>query len=226
MSSATPHIAVDETPDEQAARERRMLKRLSEIGMTVAENLEFQVLEHQTQVAEARAAGAAPPAPLDLTAQFARISRAMRLTLARGSRLDEEREIRETRRQAAEDQRIAEALPRRVRAKRREVVDIFRRIGELNSDRESLSDGIEDLMESERYDEDLADMPFGAVIARISRDLGLDMDPDTWPANGAYDEDDALADPRAAEAFLRKLQAYDPTRTPAPLNGAPTFLPP
>ncbi len=201
-----------------------MLKRLSEIGMTMAEDLECQVLERQTLAAEARAPGGAPPAPLDLTLAFVRISREVRVTLARGSRLDEEKQTRETNRQAAEDQRIAEILPRRVRAKRREVVDIFRRIAELNSEWESMPDAIETLMESERYDEDLADLPFGAVVTRISRDLGLDMDPDTWPANGAYDEDDAPADPRAAEAFLLNLQALDPMRTPPPTHVAPGVL--
>ena len=174
MTTTTPSIAAAETPDERAAREHRMLKRLSEIGMTMAEDLECQVLERQTL--------------------------------------------------AAEDQRIAEILPRRVRAKRREVVDIFRRIAELNSEWESMPDAIETLMESERYDEDLADLPFGAVVTRISRDLGLDMDPDPWPANGAYDEDDAPADPRAAEAFLLNLQALDPMRTPPPPQAAPGVL--
>ena len=130
----------------------------------------------------------------DLGLVFERIARAVRRTLALDARFEEEFRTRQERAAAAETAAQAETTSRETQAAaegwRRKRAKIGRHLGQLIEANEDLADDVErreallgDLYE--RLDEidpedEIADLPIGAVIQRIARSLRLRPDWIAW----------------------------------------------
>jgi len=167
-------------PALRAARRLRMVERLGEIGMDLTELLQQQ----------AHAAVAADPAStlegLDL--KFARLSRAVRLTLALEERLDAAanapaaapRPLRPTPWEAVGLSPEDYDAKHRAGLRRDLAYEAIEKAIELERDPAEQDRLILEL--AERFDEDrdeaatLSQAPIGAIIAAICRDLGLRPD--------------------------------------------------
>ncbi len=167
-SESDPDLAPD-AGAERAALRVRMLGRLAEIGLGLAERL------------------AAPDAPVaDAALAYARVARAVRQTLALQSRLDDQQ-----RAEAETDQ--ATKAARRARAEAADNLAAVRRVLRRNdvlvqveqaiedeapeSDAERLLDGLNERLDDIYEDEDFVGRPLGEVVAAIRADLGLPVDP-------------------------------------------------
>jgi hypothetical protein len=153
-------------PCAAAERQRRRLDELAEIGMDVAR-------------AVARQANAEAPAPVaELSLAYARVSRAVRLTLMLQSRLLEAGARAET--EAAE--RAFRSTPEYARKARVERIVERLAVDEHPDDEDRIDALIAEA--GERLDDedlygDLMDRPMREIVARLCRDLGLDPD---WTA--------------------------------------------
>jgi hypothetical protein len=166
-------------------RHARVLRELTEIGMTIARTIERQAIEAAKPAADGWVAP--PGGPRDFAALFACISRAVRLTVALEARLAEEyrrwRERTESERAAdlAEAaRREAAILTQRRTRKRAKVERIVKQAIEDETkdlqERYDLGRGLsERLRDYERYDE-LGNRPIGEILARIFMDLGIRPD--------------------------------------------------
>ena len=169
------HIAPGSATDPRALIERQMamLSRLAEVGMEIAESCGRE----------------AKTAPIDAGLAFARVARAVRMTIALQSRLmkdlatlDRADEVAERARTTKRRTRLAQLLGDAARVK----LDAQREAGSrFWADEEAIEDEIEALT-SEGYerlidaeDGDLWGRPFDAVVAGVCKDLGLSPD---WTA--------------------------------------------
>ena len=183
----------DESPDPAVARaERRLrlLERLTEIGMELAEALRERVLNPAADDADDKY-------PADA---FARLSRAIRLTIALETKTDQAladlkagvvRECEERRTVAAEkakkdadaryEQRKYEAYCR--------VICVIDSESQDQEDFEGLAEALDErLSEDEAYD-DLTERPLREIVERLCRDLCLTPD---WSHWAGEDWDDAF----------------------------------
>ena len=155
-----------------AGRHGRVLSELTELGLSVARDLE----------ARCRSAASREDAE-GLALAFHRIARSVRLTLALEARLERDRRSgwRDERAHAAHRVQVRKA---QVRAALARCVYTEREADEA----EALLDEVEERLEDDALFDAFLEGPVEACIARIRKDLGLPPDP---PAN-----DQAPPEPR------------------------------
>jgi hypothetical protein len=214
MSDAAPDILVDEVPDPsvlRAERRLRLLEELSEIGMALARGLRDQA---QAEVIDGDAAAPRRRDPADA---FARLSRAVRLTLALEAKTDQAlKDLRagvapareEQRARAAERARLARVEDQDVR--RDQVFDlVFDAAKAEIDDNEAFGEVFEALTErldeDEAYD-DLLERPLREIVERLCHDLDLTPDWSRW-------QDDGWA-PGYPPARFRFSPFHQPSRRP------------
>jgi len=186
----------------RAERRLRLLEELSEIGMDLARALRHEVLARAEQ-AENIANGEAPPAASPAAAgkapdpadTFARISRAIRLTLTLEAKTDEAlRALRaglpaeiKTRRVEAVRRATVEAEKRGVvhRAKvRRLVVDVVDREVESPDAHDDLTSALDERLEYDEAYADLERLPLCETVQKLCNDLQLTPDLRRWTGEG------------------------------------------
>ncbi|MDR3513199.1 MAG: hypothetical protein P4L73_16305 [Caulobacteraceae bacterium] len=201
----------------RAGRRVAMLERLAGIGMTLAETLEREVVEAAADDAPARRFGRDP------AAAFARIARAVRLTLALEARFDEALQAGEAIAALANGARLAEAeaagRERRMRGyiNRTVAADVAREMIEAEGEERGAEVDVERLLAdlderlAETDTEDFADLSVGALVQSICEDLGVTFDPAIWS-----DDDEADDSPAAGSCFphaARPGAGWRPDRT-------------
>ena len=214
--------------DPRTARHLAVLERLSEIGMALAEEIGREALAEPEEGQPRRSPG-------DLALVFARVSRAVRQTIALEARLASDAQVRETRDQARRDEaelgRQREEA-RRVRVERKsQVRDVVAAVIEIERSkcvRDLALDKLDTRLEREDEDGDLFTRPLGEAIAGLCRDLGLSTDWSEWdadwaPAAAAFsawrdpvdadEDDDPEGDPDGAALFAA-LDAIHERRQP------------
>jgi hypothetical protein len=162
----------DEQPQDRAAIRQTLLGELAEIGMALARDLPRQAAE--------------PEADVDAIAlKYARISRAVRQTLALEARFEQD----------ALDGTARATKQRGARCKR-EVERLVTRAIEAEFSEEAAEDLTSELDERllGDLDDDYADAPPVLLAARICRDLGVPFDFAAW-------EDEDLAPPSCHPGF-------------------------
>jgi hypothetical protein len=185
--AATP---VDEAPDPsvlRAERRLRLLEELSEIGMALARGLRAQ--------AEVSEADADAPRRRDPADAFARLSRAIRLTLALEAKTDQELKdlksglapAREKERSRAEKERIA-GVAANYGNRKDEVFNLVFAVAKAEiDDNETFGEVFEALCERLDEDEDYGDLfkrPLREIVERLCRDLDLSPDWSQWQDDG------------------------------------------
>jgi hypothetical protein len=171
-----PDSRVDRTE-----RQLRTLQELAEIGMDLARDVRRQALEPTADEA-ARSA--------DLGLIFSRIARAVRQTLALEARLAEDRgKLAERPALGVSDRWRSARRKRQVKGIVGDVID-----AEADSDFEArrLYRERDERLEDGDEEADFADLPIGELVARICRDLDVDVD---WSL--FEDEDWAIEEARA-----------------------------
>ena len=187
-------------------KRRRKLEELSDIGMEIARSIQVEVrLEGQAYglklsraegPAQAQAVRAAVPVKSrDAAAAFARISKAIRMTIALEARTEQELAAliagepaaRETRR--AERARRAEAETKaRHEADVAKVRTIVREIAETESETlteyENLTEALDERLERDEAYAHLEDTALDYVVRTICKDLGLNPDRHAWTGQG------------------------------------------
>jgi hypothetical protein len=216
-------LAAHDTPDDldllapaiaRAERRLRILQDLTDLGMRLT----------RIVVEQAEAAGVAPAADEDVADapvapranpanDFARLSRAVRLTVNLEARADEtlrallagDAPAREARRQARERRETAQADTRRKAARDRVetlVMEVIDREAETAEDYVDLEDALRQRIEHDEAYEGLEDLPLGAVVERLCEDLRLTPDWRRWTGLG-WIEDNPRLRPRRSP-FNRK----------------------
>jgi hypothetical protein len=157
-------------------RHDEILTELADLGLALARDLQARALAAKDD----RTAS-------DLALAFHRISRSLRQTLALQARLERDRKL--AAREAAQDaaRRTLERVQKRRREVRNALAPLIWTEAEGDEDEaEALFEALDGhLMDFGPRDEDFADQPLDACIARIRADLGL-------IAGNAADDDDAV----------------------------------
>jgi len=196
-AAAAPSEARAETKAERVERQARMLRELAAITMSIARAEEQIVLARAAQAMNAAEAGRpAPPQPRggEAGAPIARISRAVRLTLAMEGRLYDELEAEQTASTAparkpepsAQEQRRTE-IGIRGGVLSATIVPVVEQAIEAAEDPQG--DGSDTERRLDHLGERLADedeiisfgtLPIGASVARLCAMLGLTPDWSLW----------------------------------------------
>jgi hypothetical protein len=185
----------DAAVGERGERRLAMLGELAEIGMGLARDL-------GRRVAERAAGGDADGAPeaAEAALAYARIARAVRLTLALEAKFEADLKALDAEGRAAAAAARAEADDRRATASLRglarkyEALDglceaIDEQVGEgagAEREAEALKERLVERL-NEFRDIEFADAPLAELVAGICRDLGVAFDPELW----AEDDDEA-----------------------------------
>lgn len=166
-----------------AQRHGRILARLSELGLSLAETVHQRALAAET-----------PAETAELGLAFHRISRSVRQTLALEAQLERGR-LQDAAQDRAVAERSREALVQHRRAQVRLAVE--RLIWDEHEDRdevEDLLDGLHQRLDLQSLTDDFITTPVEAHIQRLCADLGL----------AHADEDDAsVATPRPSAPAYR-----------------------
>ena len=184
-----------EAPDPaiaRAERRLRLLEELAEIGMDLARDLRR---EAPAAAEPEEAAAAQTPARGDPAAAFARLSRAIRLTLALEARTDEQlKALRagvaaecEARRVQARDRAAAEAEARGKAhrdAVERLVLEAAEREVEDDASLGVVLEALEERLEEDDAYWDLDQMPLREAVERLCADLELTPDWSLWDGEG------------------------------------------
>jgi len=180
---------------ECAERHGRLLKRLLEIAMTLAERVEQEALAQEVgdEAAASTGPGAGPGAGpgVDLSLKLSRISRCIRLTMALEMKTCEALRARragfaiecDQRRKAAAERiwRTEQArLALREQTVRETVREAIAAEHPDREDRESLEEDMLDLLGDDGDYEDMADRPIGETVARLCEALELTPDWSRW----------------------------------------------
>jgi hypothetical protein len=197
---------------DRAERQLRILSRMADIGLSLAEALERRV----TAEVDAAVAGEqpSPPAYADPGLVFSRLSRAVRLTFSLETQIAEGELARVVkaraeaatlalarRREAAHRamQTVADDAERTPLSERQVTIDrvVERTLRNARPGKAEFDAQVRELTER-LYDieapDDLLARPIGATIALICADLGLEPDWDLWAdEDWAYDETRAQA---------------------------------
>ncbi|MGH8276751.1 MAG: hypothetical protein ACRETH_08645 [Steroidobacteraceae bacterium] len=192
-------LVADDPSVRRAERRLRLLEELAEIGMELARAL--RPGEAADGAAEAAAGGGKLGEPADA---FARVSRAIRLTLALESKTDEALRDRKTgitcRREAervqvaANDRKArAEAAAADRVARENQVRELVLRVAETEFENKGEFDDLYGALE-ERLEEDEAyvgceDWPLRETIERLCKDLELTPDWSRWDGEGWIDDE-------------------------------------
>jgi hypothetical protein len=198
---------------ERTARHAAILRELAELGMALVRRVVEQASEPEGE------AGAVQPDP---GLSFSRLSRAVRLTLALEKRLFEETK-------AAAGPAPADADRFKLRISRKDKVAYAVEGLLMNCEQEYDEDEIERLLEDadERLsdmetEEDFADAPISAIVARICADLGLTPDWTMW-AREAWAKAEAR-DGVAGSPYERSGRAVEtPAKSGAPTDPSPSL---
>ena len=174
----------------RAERRLRVVEEITEIGMRLMRKLE-----------EAPAAGHEAPRP-DATVAFAKVSRAVRLTLDLEVRVEEElraalagevtahEKRRETRdRLAAKAEEVAGKADEKARqhavSRVEDQVELaIAREAETEKEYFERSAAMVERFEWDEAYEDVRDQPFREVVERLCKDIGLDPDWSDWSDDG------------------------------------------
>ena len=215
--SPDPAIAVEppETDAERTARHLAGLKRLTELGLRLAEALVAQATGEAVD---------SEPAPRVISADpglaFSRVGRCVRLTMALETRLASQPQsllgsieagcktlvdgiVAQDRVRVAEVKaKVRGVLGFVLETQAREAVEPAR-----EDDIERLLTEAEDWLDEAHRDDDITDRPLAELVACICRDLGVDFDPSLWADEmlAAATEDD---DPEPAEASYAPGRDY------------------
>jgi hypothetical protein len=204
-TSPVTHADPAEAPDPaivRAERRLRMLEKLAQLEMDLAEALQRQAIAAanptppaQPDAAAASAPGAAPETAGELSAGFARIARSLRLTLALQARAEEQlRALRagvaadaEAWRFATRKREVDEAAARK-RDRRNTVEVLVIEAAEREVEDEEALWGVLEALE-ERLDEDAAyehleRAPLRETVERLCADLELTPDWSLWEGEG------------------------------------------
>ena len=209
-------------PADHSAERLAMLRALAEIGMSVA-----RAVGRRAEAIAAEAGEDTKDAPAktdDLALAFARVSRAVRLTLALEARM--EGEASETAREAARGQEIVRAAKEageraRIADKLEKFEDIAKELIEAEAGADQ--DAAERLYEvlDERLDEievdELMGRPMAELVAAICRDLGIAPD---WRD---FEDEDWVQDAGGLEAIRLAWAKAD---APAAIAEAASTPPP
>ena len=183
---------------EAVGRARLRLERVQEItavGMTLLRDLGERVAAAGVAPAAAKSneEGAAPPA--DTAGDFAKISRALRLTLDLEARFDEglralqagEAVALKTRRES-HARRDADAEEKRRQAREDKVTSqvsiAIARESESEAEEEELHGALEERLCEDEANADLTDRPLREVVGQLCADIGLTVDWTDWHENG------------------------------------------
>jgi hypothetical protein len=190
-------VALAEAPDPailRAERRLRILEELTEIAMTLARALERQALAAADTVDPPEPAASAAPA-FDPSVAFARISRAIRLTLALEARADEQlRALRagvaadaEARRFVARKRATDEAAARKI-DRRHTIETLVLEAAEREvEDEEALgrvAEALEERLENDHVYWDLDCASLREIVERLCADLELSPDWSLWDGEG------------------------------------------
>jgi hypothetical protein len=233
MSSASPNSAQADAAalDELSAataqarglveQQVAMLTRLAQVGLTIAGAVEQRALE------EAKAPGG-PDAPFRCDLAYARVARAVRLTLALQSRalkdlvaLDEAADRVRSRPPAAP---LVERRPDPQGQRRERIARIVQRVIEAEwegDDVERLSDAAWERLEDEDVYGDLTARPIGETVARICEDLELSPDwtrlaREAWAVAEARSGAEGSPFVAASPMLAARVAARPPPRAGAP----------
>jgi hypothetical protein len=229
----------DDAPDPavlRAERRLRILDELAEIGMALARALLPGAAEEPAGD-EAAADEAANPKsrakPVDPTDAFARISRAVRLTLALEAKTDEAlRDLKAGVVREREDARVKAAERDRVASIKRseEYVDLVPALVARAVDaeiedpkaRETLYEALhERLDEDEAYD-GFVERPLRETVERLCHDLGLNPDWSRWDGEGWIVE----GPPARERDSIFNQPSPHPLLRDGPWNAKPAVPPP
>jgi hypothetical protein len=208
---------------DRTERHLRMLEELAEIGMDLARAVRRQALE---QAADEPAGAADRADPIerigggDLGLIFSRIARAVRQTVALEARIEEERRAREQRAEAEQAQRAAVIEQDRKRRRKTQVKRAVEQVIEAEADGGEVEDllaYLDERLEDDDVDADLAERPIGESVARICRDLGIPLDWSRWEDEAwAHEERGTIEEGRAiAEAGTKPPGSPFAARWPA-----------
>jgi hypothetical protein len=151
-----------ESPD-RLERQLQLLDRLAEAGLEIA-----LAAERQSKAADA---------DLSVIAMaYARVSRAVRMTIALQTRLIDDRKRRAEAEPAPIDPDALAVETHKVRAGRIVLRVIEAEHPDDDDEIDRLIRRAEDLMDDEDVYDDIASLPLGRIVARICDDLGLDPD--------------------------------------------------
>jgi hypothetical protein len=233
--------ALAEAPDPailRAERRLQLLEELTDIGMNLARALERQALAAADRIesaepaaldaTEASASRGPTPTTPDPSVAFARISRAIRLTLALEARTDEAlRALRagvaaecEASRDQARRRATAEALARN-RARRDTVERLVIEAAEREIEDDEALCGVFEALE-ERLDDDavyfhLDRLPLRETVERLCADLELTPDWSRWEGEG-WTPQAPFARPKASiwtRSSRTRLRPLDESSRPA-----------
>jgi len=210
---------------ECAERHRRMLQRLLDISMTLAESVEQEAL--------AQKAGDQPA--VDPTLKLSRVSRCMRLTMALEMKTCEALRLRkagfavecEGRRRARAD-RARHAVEAKEIMREQTLFDVMhdaiRAENPDRKDREAVETEMYELLNEDEDYEDIHDLPIGEAVARLCKALNLTPDWNRWAAEdwaieeaetGAEGSPYAVGLPAAgSDDGAEALNGFDPQHPP------------
>ncbi len=178
---------------ERAALRLKQVQEISAVGMTLLRGLGERVAAAGATPAGEKADDEVPPA--DDAGDFAKISRALRLTLDLEARFDETlralqagKDVALKERRDVRARHDADAEEKRRRARRQKVLDQVSIAIARESESESVDEERYEAME-ERLDEDEAYMeltarPLREVVGQMCADIGLTVDWTDWHENG------------------------------------------
>jgi len=188
--------ATDEAPDPfilRAERRLRLLEELTEIGMALTRALKPEAEARQEPSDDKAQAKGRDPADA-----YARLSRAVRLTLALETRTDQQlRDLKAGIIRGREDER-AEAAERAAHVdrsvRRAEVCYLVENLADTEiedeDEWENFSAALEERLDDDEAYEDLDKWPLRETVERLCKDLGLSPDPSRF-AGEDWSVDDA-----------------------------------
>jgi hypothetical protein len=183
MAPSAPNPALSEPADphqERAERHSRMLARLGDLALGLAEAVQGQAVDAARRPVEEDDAA---DRTRGLGLVFARLSYEVRQTVALEARLAADV-------QATAAERAAAAAQDRWRRRRNLVKrlvfeavsddDLNERNPDLVFDRETLLFELDDRLQDDEFKQDIGDLPIGEVVARFCRQLRVEPDWSRW----------------------------------------------
>jgi hypothetical protein len=227
-----------ETAEARLARHSEGLKRLAEIGLGFAEEVDLEVraraAEARARLAKAEADAVPPPtAPPDrnqpdLALTFTRISRCVRLTFILEDRLHADFAARRNADEARITARAREEAGERRDRERATVERVTREAIRAEAGDENEFNYLINWMNLRLERDDIAQeagrLPTEMLIARVCRDLGIDPDWDQWQGEDWLEgDDDAPPAPcpicQPATPPPAERERDDPAASPLPATG-------
>ncbi|OWJ66444.1 hypothetical protein [Inquilinus limosus] len=180
-SASDPALAEPTDPDrERSERHARMLARLGELALGLAEAVQGQAVESTRQAPEEAA-----DRTRGLGLVFARLSYEVRQTVALEARLAADDRAAAAERAAAAAQdcwRRRRNLVKRLVFEAVSDVNVNERNPDLVFHREDMLLELDDRLEDDGFKQDIGDLPIGEVVARFCRGLRVEPDWSLWQA--------------------------------------------